>query len=235
MPKATPEEYLFTMAQTDNRPILHTVIFESSSDPDGPIEQSGALISAVRGLFNTPGVLSVRGAHLSIDTPYAIEEQVLANNDALQLMRKDPHHDRVLDIARVHTNWRLVDRIVPDSYNKEPELIAAARRSGADPIMRHTMFTFDETVPLSEVNDSLQALQGSFGSTESDTLFPSEFAVSLDRRKGDIALVRTAWRSIAEADRFANSFDYQTALRDVSTIAIHREVTHRPFIDLGKY
>lgn len=226
MPRATPEQYAETMATLDDTPLLHTVIFESTQGVDQPIRQRTELVLAIQRLIAVDGVKSVRSAHLSLDNHSLVEEMVLADSTALQKLRTDPIHDGVVDIARVHANWKVVDRAVPASYDDEPRLINAAKLTGTQPVTHHTVYAFNEGATPADITDSLGPFQEILTDAEDYMLFPSEVAESFDKRKGDVAIIRTGWHSLERSQRFMNSSRYRNAVGNILDIATSIHAVH---------
>ncbi len=207
------------MRNTGGRPLLHTVLFESVDGPDKHIENTRGLITAVRGMRNIPGVREMRVASRSLTSPNVLEELVISDNDQLQKLRVDTNHDAVVDLARRHTNWKVVDRLKPNAYDEEALVIGAASKASR-PVTRQSILSFHDGASENDVNEVLGQYRDITGNAEgSGLLFPAEVALSLDRRKGDIAVVRETWADFDAALRAGLSEAYILLAHDLGDVA----------------
>lgn len=223
MPQATHENY---SEQMNEIPLLHTVVFESSNHPNTPIDRGDDLLVAIQGLRTIRGVRSIRAAHTSIDTPNIVEELVLESNQALQELRINPTHDAVVEIARVHTNWKVVDRAIPPEYHDEPQRIHDSKETGNTPLLSHRVLAFHDSTSSSDIEVVLGDLSDSLADVPESMLFSRETSMSLDRRKGNVAIVRTGWHNLEDAKRFATSSQQRKTDAALDELAIQTSATH---------
>ena len=219
---------LKSSSEISNPPLLHTVVFESIESPERPIKMEGSLIAAIQALHKIEGVSAVNAAHISLNTPNIIEELLLEDADALQVMRTHPIHDKVIEVARSYTNWKVIDRPVPDVYYDEPYKIAAARNEGFEPILHNRAISFKHSTQTSEVASVLEDAKNALDNATNSLMFSPEVALSLDRRKGDVAIIRIGWLAIDELNLFKKSREWGSVVADLRDISNSMEVTYKP-------
>lgn len=227
MPKATNEQYLSTMSAYNDMPLLHTVVFESVSGPESPIAESESLILAIEGLAKIRGV-DIRAAHKDLGAPNIIEEAALHNNTVLQSLRHDPIHDELLDIARAHTNWRVVDRALPTGYDNEPGQIIRSREKGNDPIAYNIILPFRDDISPSDVGTLLRGAENVLSDATHELVFPAEVAETLDKRKGAVGIIRSNWHNATNMKRFLGSKGARTFLSDLESASDPIDITYKP-------
>lgn len=209
----------------DDTPLLHTVVFEPIN-PERPVSEGDNLILAIKSLAKIRGV-DVRAAERSISTPAILEEATLNGNRVLQELRNHPVHDELLDIAKAHTNWKVVDRPLPQGYEEEPDFIKQSRQQGNTPLAKNLILTFHDDVSQPEVDTLLEQASNSFGNAEHELVSPAEVSLSLDSRKGRIAIFRSNWHSEDALKRYLLSKDSQRITSDLSDTSSQIDVTYR--------
>jgi len=227
MPRVSHTEYINKLEKTDGKPLLHTVVFESINGPDHPIEGADTLIPAAKNLGQIAGVREVRYVAPSISSNLIVEELALDNSEALQRLRTDPVHDAVVAVASRQTNWRVVDRVMPNTYDEEQPLIAAAKNRGGRPVMAHSLVTFDDSATENDIHSALGRYGDALGNANTALVLPAEVSLSLDERKGSIAIVRAAWHDQSLPGSFERSADYMSLAYDLGDIATVSQVTHQ--------
>ena len=226
MPRANTNEYLATLEQTNGQPLLHTVLFESIHGPSHVIAQADELLHAAHGLSAIAGVREVRHVARSSTSNYLIEELALNDSVALQQLRTDPIHDAVVKVAAEHTNWKVVDRLLTPGYAEEPLLIAKAKQLGGMPVMSHAVVSFSDEATKSDIDEVLGRYRNVLGNAGANLVFPAEVSEGLDRRKGDVAIVRSAWTDQEAMYQAESSVDYQQLVKDLGDIASQQNAVH---------
>lgn len=197
---------------------MHTVIFESIGGGEYEIDQLDELLLAVSGLRVIAGVQSVRVACQSLDNYTAIEEVLLDGTNTLQGFRSDPVHSKVLDLAVPNTNWKVVDRTAPPNYAFEPVAIQISKATGKIPVMRHKIYAFAEGTSQCDIDAVSTDLGDAVHNADGQLIFPGEVAASLDRRKGNLTIVRMGWHNINDASKFEQSSEYSKENQDLRDI-----------------
>lgn len=217
MPRCTSEEYLSTMAATDGQPLLHTVVFESIKGPNHEIERADDLAAAILGMRNISGVSSLM-VRRALNAPRIIEQLVVENNTRLQGLRTDSDHDAVIAIAGQYANWRVIDRLVPEPFYQEPRVIQAGANAGSA-VARQIIVSFHDNTPDTKIEEFLGQYRVLAGDAEGDLLVPAEVSRGLDRRKGDVAIVREIWPDLASAQAAEQSVGYLQIVQNIGDIA----------------
>ncbi|HSW80611.1 MAG TPA: hypothetical protein VLG47_07580 [Candidatus Saccharimonadales bacterium] len=226
MPRHTPEEYLAAMVAVGDQRLRHTVIFEPQ---DGAVNQelvghSYVLPDAIDGLRKIPGVDGgIVAAGSFLHAANVVEEILVDNPAALQGLRHHPEHDGVLDVAIPHTNWLVADRVAPEGYAQEPDIIRSWQAIGEVPLMRHVVLKLTDDTPESRVSQALGDLREVMGEVAARyTIIKPEVAHSIDRRKGDVLIVRTVWPDYDRYEHFEGTPWYTDVMHDLEGITDRR-------------